>query len=55
LYYSNNNNYYYYYASDVALVKKGNVHPIICREGPEGITKYSSTLCLTLALNGVVG
>ena len=46
--------YYYYYTSDVAVVKKGKVHPIICREGPEGITKYSSTLFLTLALNGVV-
>ena len=58
-YYSNNNNnyyyYYYYYTADVALVKKGKFHPITCREGPEGITKYSSTLSLTLALDWVGG
>ena len=37
----------------VALVKKGKVHPITCREDPVGITKYSYTLSLTLAIDGV--
>ena len=34
---------------------KGTVHPRTGHEGPEGEQKYSSTLSLTLALDGVGG
>jgi hypothetical protein len=34
---------------------KGTVHPITGHEGPEGEYRYSSTLSLTSALDGVGG
>jgi len=34
---------------------KGNVHPRTSHEGPQGLYKYSSTLFLTSALDGVGG
>ena len=33
---------------------KGKLHPITCYEGPKGEYRYSSTLSLTKALDGVV-
>jgi len=42
--------------SDVRQGKgKGKVHPTTDYEGPEGEQRYSSTLSLTLALDGVGG
>jgi len=32
---------------------KGKIHPTTSHEGPEGEKKYSSTLSLNLALDGV--
>jgi hypothetical protein len=36
-------------------LKKGNVQPIKCHEGPGGEKRYSSTLSLISALDGVSG
>ena len=33
--------------------EKGKYHPITCPEGTDGEQKYSSTLSLTLALDGM--
>ena len=39
----------------MAIKGKGRVHPTIGHEGPEGEERYSSTLSLTSALDGVGG